>query len=249
MGIPVDISIHAPLAGRDQFVFSGIWRGRISIHAPLAGRDSSGPAPRRRAPDFNPRAPCGARRSRPRTAMALTGFQSTRPLRGATAVLTGINQASLFQSTRPLRGATSFRCSYCRTHCISIHAPLAGRDTCAVAEAWQTNISIHAPLAGRDRAFTFGFGCNIDFNPRAPCGARPPLLRRGPPSSPFQSTRPLRGATPDDGIPAVLQRISIHAPLAGRDSYLSACYHGWDISIHAPLAGRDIACSRTPLAR
>ena len=83
----VDISTHAPLAGRDNFHFSftpfllkfqptrplrgatasgppsEILRG-ISTHAPLAGRDKtiSGVCPR--SQDFNPRAPCGARQQK-----------------------------------------------------------------------------------------------------------------------------------------------------------------------------------------
>ena len=56
----------------------------------------------------------------------------------------------------------------------------------------------------------------------------------------FQSTRPLRGATVALGADTILTRISIHAPLAGRDSRFfcaSAALNA--ISIHAPLAGRD----------
>ena len=34
---------------------------------------------------------------------------------------------------------------------------------------------------------------------------------------PFQSTRPLRGATADISLPALINAVSIHAPLAGRD--------------------------------
>ena len=56
-------------------------------------------------------------------------------------------------------------------------------------------ISIHAPLAGRDHQLKCFWLNRI----------------------PFQSTRPLRGATspPPPGPPWSL--ISIHAPLAGRD--------------------------------
>ena len=81
-----DISTHAPLAGRDRVVLAhgtgssvfqptrplrgattDIHDGRrktpISTHAPLAGRDKHGPfSGFRRRGDFNPRAPCGARR-------------------------------------------------------------------------------------------------------------------------------------------------------------------------------------------
>ena len=57
------ISIHPPLAGRDRCGPPGIWARQISIHPPLAGRDHE----RLLSPvgdgDFNPPAPCGAGRS------------------------------------------------------------------------------------------------------------------------------------------------------------------------------------------
>ena len=79
-----------------------------------------------------------------------------------------------FQSTRPLRGATQARFRQDIQYSISIHAPLAGRD--CIKPLY---------LAG----FTY-------FNPRAPCGARLCFdgIRIG--TDAFQSTRPLRGATP-----------------------------------------------------
>ena len=56
-----------------------------------------------------------------------------------------------------------------------------------------------------------------NFNPRAPCGARP------------------------YGIPLEIQLngISIHAPRVGRDLYGQASVAGCIISIHAPRVGRD----------
>ena len=168
-------------------------------------------------------------------------FQSTRPLRGATEDAINPRSNGTFQSTRPLRGATAqlahrvprrrhfnprAPCGARRsghehsgnTMRISIHAPLAGRDTLRVhALPLLADISIHAPLAGRDdsaRAMSYD---EPNFNPRAPCGARPPAgrccFRRSyfNPRAPcgarpagsrarssrlrFQSTRPLRGAT------------------------------------------------------
>ncbi len=77
-------------------------------------------------------------------------FQSTRPLRGATATTTSSVVHALFQPMRPLRGAT---------------APLWRRSR-------RSRISTHAPLAGRDGILTIGFVHNSYFNPRAPCGAR-----------------------------------------------------------------------------
>ena len=133
----------------------------ISIHAPLAGRDNG----RRRAVrphrHFNPRAPCGARRLSAISLVSPSLFQSTRPLRGATQLksLKGVRQDAAgagakgrhfnprtpcgvrptgatmtasdlsFQSTHPLRGATrKFRNVVKHIKKISIHAPLAGCD-------------------------------------------------------------------------------------------------------------------------
>ena len=56
-----------------------------------------------------------------------------------------------------------------------------------------------------------------NFDPRAPCGARPDDVEKQ----------------------ACLTRISIHAPLAGRDKEEKTKKAGYKISIHAPLTGRD----------
>ena len=60
--ILIDISIHAPHAGRDAQNDTGDGENHISIHAPHAGRDLPRSRPDAQARDFNPRAPCGARR-------------------------------------------------------------------------------------------------------------------------------------------------------------------------------------------
>ena len=58
-------------------------------------------------------------------------------------------------------------------------------------------------------------------------------------SLPFQSTRPVRGATRNGPFHTYLVRISIHAPRAGRDVD-GLIFDNWrEISIHAPRAGRD----------
>ena len=87
---------------------------------------------------------------------------------------------TLFQSTRPMRGAT----------------------TCKVLQAFAWDISIHAPHAGRDIRAINHVVYKFDFNPRAPCGARPPL-----------QTFPRRAPY-----------ISIHAPHAGRDGGCKSAY-------------------------
>ena len=62
----------------------------------------------------------------------------------------GHGNAQLFQSTRPVRGATAFDREADRIETISIHAPRAGRDQHQGIGELIGKISIHAPRAGRD---------------------------------------------------------------------------------------------------
>jgi len=212
----VPISIHSPLAGRDDRRNARSARPAISIHSPLAGRDKLPDKLFSDARNFNPLAPRGARpglfvfghqvgmlfqSTRPSRGetrsrwlrCAETRFQSTRPSRGETPATKSDVFASLFQSTRPSRGETEPQ-SRCR--CCSHFNPLAprgarqsrSRDVDAVA------ISIHSPLAGRDEA----------------------LKSHGIPVR-FQSTRPSRGETGSVEAASIIAIISIHSPLAGRD--------------------------------
>ena len=80
----------------------------------------------------------------------------------------------------------------------------------------------------------------MNFNPRAPCGARLSRtysLTRAPVIS---THAPLAGrdALVLDGA-LVEHRISTHAPLAGRDNLIKGVNVTIGISTHAPLAGRD----------
>ena len=145
----------------------------VSIHAPHAGRDRSSRRRRSLGGGFNPRAPCGARPHAVRLLIRLQSFQSTRPMRGATA-----RRLHVFEDGN-----------------VSIHAPHAGRDCRMSVALLRTIVSIHAPHAGRDDSFPDSAQGRQSFNPRAPCGARHlddyPLLEMNK----FQSTRPMRGAT------------------------------------------------------
>ena len=170
--------------------------------------------------NFNPRAPCGARRSKFPSQGGKTVFQPTRPLRGAT--------------TRCRRTA--------RRKCISTHAPLAGRDTsdrvpqhgrshfnprapCGARlhlKGWprpQIDISTHAPLAGRDYSFSTK------------------LLSVGL----FQPPPPLRGATPSTARNSLLGDFNPRAPCGARRLRAGRCNLRQLISTHAPLAGRDVS--------
>ena len=176
--IPAEsISTHAPLAGRDDsFLRRPRGRNLISTHAPLAGRD-----------------PCQRRETMP----LQRRFQPTRPLRGATqrpdpqagndisthaplagrddARMVGLDRRVGFQPTRPLRGAT-FRLGREERHHMIFQPtrPLRGATLTADLARAVERISTHAPLAGRDILIPTGTIIKWDFNPRAPCGARPP---------------------------------------------------------------------------
>ena len=191
---------------------------KVSIHAPRAGRDSPpfGIANKRRC--FNPRAPRGARRDRPRPGGTAECFNPRAP-RGARPALILVQPIQgLFQSTRPARGATASGLAGELGGLVSIHAPRAGRDRpvspmptlrpCFNPRAPRgarhaddllasglAVVSIHAPRAGRDRGGDSRAGAGKGFNPRAPRGAR------------------RRDAAADFSAAAV----SIHAPRAGRD--------------------------------
>ena len=122
-----------------------------------------------------------------------------------------------FQSTRPLRGATR-----------------GGRTP-----KWGKLISIHAPLAGRDINRRSAARSVYDFNPRAPCGARPWPVCGTASLSLFQSTRPLRGATSAGTFHWRTAEISIHAPLAGRDDRKQhIVFSIWHFNPRAPCGAR-----------
>ena len=100
------ISIHTPLAGSDE-TRMGVQQSRnISIHTPLAGSDRKSCHRLLKWMNFNPHSPCGERPASVKKGAQNVKFQSTLPLRGATAEQLLRLQTNSFQSTLPLRGAT-----------------------------------------------------------------------------------------------------------------------------------------------
>ena len=82
----------------------------------------------------------------------------------------------------------------------------------------------------------------MNFNPRAPCGARLPASTTLAMPMLFQSTRPVWGATHVDTPLDTKRIVSIHAPRVWRDLRGSAAAGGLGVSIHAPRVGRDRSC-------
>ena len=170
------ISIHAPHTGRDAPAGAVVCIEVISIHAPHTGRDT------------------------PRTFSAFIPalFQSTRPIRGATAqsiittsAPTNFNPRApygarrtaeggklykiTFQSTRPIRGATWPT------------RPYAPHST-----AFQST----RPIRGATGAETLQDYLHL-FQSTRPIRGATGMDNSGKTTLVFQSTRPIRGATPE----------------------------------------------------
>ncbi|WP_162141751.1 hypothetical protein, partial [Selenomonas artemidis] len=100
-------------------------------------------------------------------------------------------------------------------------------------------VSIHAPRAGRDRGSLYlGVG-RYKFQSTRPVRGATPRHADLEHIVSFQSTRPVRGATRFNGPNQAFFLVSIHAPRAGRDDVLLCCGFLRIVSIHAPRAGRD----------
>ena len=238
----VGISIHAPLAGNDQSVTGLTLTPGISIHAPLAGNDRCARPARTWTTYFNPRSPCGERPATRVSPNPSLSFQSTLPLRGTTALLSRRILLHNISIHAPLAGNDKVRKYTYAMDAISIHAPLAGNDLAyrgdtrrsanfnprspcgerLLASQWRAhsllfqstlplrgttetskltaqNLIFQSTLPLRGTTYMFGYrACqNFYFNPRSPCGERPVQRLSGP----------------------VGHGISIHAPLAGNDTW------------------------------
>ena len=126
--------------------------------------------------NFNPHSPCGERRAGAVGRARPYDFNPHSPCGERPPFSTICATESVFQSTLPLRGATAEFCPRCRTlwyfnphsPCgerllgiravvvlvrISIHTPLAGSDDTTTPAVAANTISIHTPLAGSDHVY------------------------------------------------------------------------------------------------
>ena len=204
----------------------------------------------------------GATRAASISAPKPVRFQSTRPVRGATSEYKLYEEVEPISIHAPRAGRDHSPWPGRRGHPISIHAPRAGRDRICLGFPRSTIsfqstrpvrgatgriprpkvftiISIHAPRAGRDLRLGVIYLCLIDFNPRAPCGARLWSSVAAPISVKFQSTRPVRGATDGRKICAATSEFQSTRPVRGATGAYSCRSFALQISIHAPRAGRD----------
>ena len=114
---------------------------------------------------------CGERPNGMWVIYGTSEFQSTLPLRGATATASTSGMPSEFQSTFPLRGATIRQEIRLDDLAISIHVPLAGSDSSTKASRNRsTYFNPRSPLRGSDSARCGTPTRRGDFNPHSPCG-------------------------------------------------------------------------------
>ena len=152
------------------------------------------------------------------------------------------HQLHQFQSTCPVRGTTHTR-----------------RPSRQKRRIFQST----CPVRGTTGKWNLGSQSAMNFNPRAPYGARRLSAAVGAPEQEFQSTCPVRGTTTTAFNITVFNCISIHVPRTGHDErsqmfqtvineFQSTCpvrgttctghTFGWArrISIHVPRTGHDI---------
>ena len=259
----------------------------ISIHAPRAGCDPGDRPGRSHLYHFNPRTPCGVRplwmmiptlqltisihapragcdTRPPRVSGVVTVFQSTHPVRGATALCGGVPAKIIFQSTHPVRGATATVRLVVVVTSISIHAPRAGCDP--KQGAWGLILyqfqSTH-PVRGATKPIVNGIALIVDFNPRTPCGVRRSVVVCRFPKLPHFNPRTPCGVRHNSACrrkchagnfnprtPCGVRRSAAWAcprsrqfqsthPVRGATISFARCNKFFKISIHAPRAGCD----------
>ena len=177
-----------------------------------------------------------------------TGISIHAPLAGCDGLQEKQRGTHLkFQSTHPLRGATaSPKSAHIRHLHFNPHfnprTPCGVRPRGILRDAAIPDISIHAPLAGCDDGICAAQEVGKDFNPRTPCGVRRRSNSNACRTERFQSAHPLRGATIMQGVECLRRKISIRAPLAGCDSSMP-CNPSTTASFQSahPLRGATLA--------
>ena len=197
--IHIQISIHAPRTGSDGNI-QRIRRGTgISIHAPRTGSDPKTFPTETAEKDFNPRSPYGERRQIVGVVRPNYQFQSTLPVRGATAAATGLFPSFAISIHAPRTGSDPRSAPSFRWWVISIHAPRTGSDPGPTLPGQSgLLISIHAPRTGSDSKLLARKQSGTYFNPRSPYGERQDnnTTGHGPgdfnPRSPYGERRQIR---------------------------------------------------------
>jgi len=189
----------------------------VSIHAPVRGRDQRQEATSITRRSFQSTRPCvGATRQEHQVAKQFN-VSIHAPVRGRDGVSLLGDGCSTFQSTRPCEGATLKQAIDRLSETVSIHAPVRGRDLIVPkCSATMDEFQCTRPCEGATKDLD-DLKANATFQSTRPCvGATRSTIRRHTHPT-FQSTRPCVGATVCSMREARLESVSIHAPVRGRD--------------------------------
>ena len=123
-------------------------------------------------------------------------FQSTHPVRGATAWgWCCARWSGAFQSTHPVRGATDWDRERNQPPEFQSTHPVRGATRNTLKHEYTFEISIHAPREGCDVFFHGRPVCIEVFQSTHPVRGATPARWRNNSTRRFQSTHPVRGAT------------------------------------------------------
>ena len=124
---------------------------------------------------------------------------------------------------------------------ISTHVPHAGHDRLALGRVILVcGISTHVPHAGHDGRDADKLRNAVDFNSRAPCGARPPRLRSSCPHTAISTHVPHAGH--DEEAETKIRQVTnfnSRAPCGARPRNGKERGQSSHISTHVPHAGHD----------
>ena len=147
----------------------------------------------------------------------LFAFQLTCPMRGTTFGSKYYSARDEFQLTCPMRG-TTYQTLFSRAVSIfQLTCPMRGTTKASLLLGVLTAISTHVPHAGHDGDMLTMYRNILNFNSRAPCGARPIRSHRLISIWEFQLTCPMRGTTVAEAALRSPVAISTHVPHAGHD--------------------------------
>ena len=141
-------------------------------HSPCGERRSGSPGSRA-IRDFNPHSPCGERRRGESVAAMMERISIHTPHAGSDNTrLCLMHFSPLFQSTLPMRGATATRSSMENPEAFQSTLPMRGATIVPAVGHLRLRISIHTPHAGSDERRRGKDYRLQNFNPHSPCGER-----------------------------------------------------------------------------
>ena len=193
--------------------------------------------------DFNPRAPRGARPPVIRCKDCAYAISIHVPREGhdarsacsASACHLGFNPRAPRGARLPLHGCAGGAKSFQST------CPARGTTADVNLDAGQPQISIHVPREGHDALLSPPPVSTLDFNPRAPRGARRPGCTARPSRQRYFNPRAPRGARPPLTAPSHCPHgyFNPRAPRGARRGGICLKCQGRGISIHVPREGHD----------